>query len=153
MPDTPAEPTSTAQTTARSTASRALLHAGAWTSFPEREVLPGNFRRAVAGREMGLNHIRWVHPTELPEHTHPDAEQAICMLTGRLEFTVSGEVMELRAGDVCVVPRHAVHSGRSLEGEATFVEVFAPLRVENLLGFLGPSMPVPAPSSEQEPPA
>ena len=82
MPDTPAEPTSTAQTTAQSTASGALLHAGAWTSFPEREVLPVNFRRAVAGREMGLNHIRWVHPTELPEHTHPDAEQAIFRKVG-----------------------------------------------------------------------
>ena len=125
-------------------------YAAAWTAFPEREVLPGNFRRAVAGREMGLNQIRWVHPTELPEHTHPDAEQAIVMLSGRLEFTIAGETMELSAGDVCVVPRHAVHSGRSIEGEATFVEVFAPLRVENLLGFLGPSMPAQEPVQQSE---
>jgi mannose-6-phosphate isomerase-like protein (cupin superfamily) len=125
-------------------------YAGAWDAFPEREVLPNNFRRAVAGKEMGLNLIRWVHPTVLPEHTHPDAEQAIVVLTGRLEFTISGTTMELAAGDVCVVPRHAVHGGRSIEGEATFVEVFAPLRVENLLGFLGPSMPVPDPTTSQE---
>lgn len=36
------------------------------------------------------------------------------------------------------------HSGHSLEGEAEFIEIFAPARVENLLGFLaGPTMPTP----------
>jgi mannose-6-phosphate isomerase-like protein (cupin superfamily) len=113
-----------------------------WASLPEREVLPNNFRTAVAGREMGINLIRWVHPTELPPHVHLDAEQALVVTSGRIAFTIGGQAMELGVGDVAVIPRGLEHSGHSLEGEASFVEVFAPLRIENLLGFLGgASMP------------
>jgi mannose-6-phosphate isomerase-like protein (cupin superfamily) len=125
--------------------------ATSWASLPEREVLPNNFRTAVAGREMGVNRIRWVHPTELPPHVHDDAEQCIVLTSGRIAFTIGGHTMELGVGDVAVVPRGIVHSGRSLEGEATFVEVFAPLRIDNLLGFLGgSSMPASMPSGEDQ---
>lgn len=123
--------------------------AAAWSSFPEREVLPNNFRTAVAGREMGLNRIRWVHPTELPMHTHPDAEQAIVMTSGRIAFAIGGQEMELSAGDVAVVPRGVEHGGRSIEGEATFIEVFAPLRLENLFGFLGGASMPDQPAEEE----
>jgi quercetin dioxygenase-like cupin family protein len=115
-----------------------------WSELPEREVLEGNFRTAVTGKEMGLNRIRWVHPTVLPAHTHPENEQAMVVTSGRIAFTVGGEKTVLAAGDVVVIPRGVVHSGHSIEGEATFVEVFAPARVENLVGFLGgSSMPDP----------
>lgn len=119
------------------------VYACSWDSLPEVEGLPNNFRTAVAGREMGVNKIRWVHPTELPPHVHDDAEQSIMMLSGRIAFTIDGAEHTLSAGDVAIVPRGAVHGGHSIEGEAVFIEVFAPLRIENLIGFLGgPSMPV-----------
>jgi quercetin dioxygenase-like cupin family protein len=108
-----------------------------WNDVPETENLKNNFRVAVAGKEMGINRIRWVHPTSLPDHTHDDAEQVIIMLEGEIKFTIDGEQLHLRPGDVTVVPRHAHHSGESIAGEAVFVEVFAPLRIENLFGFLG----------------
>lgn len=118
------------------------MYATAWDELPEVEGLPNNLRTAVAGREMGVNKIRWVHPTELPPHVHDDAEQAIVMLEGRISFTIDGSELTLSAGDVAIIPRSAVHGGHSIEGEAVFVEVFAPLRLENLIGFLGaPSMP------------
>ena len=124
------------------------MYACSWDSLPEVEGLPNNFRTAVAGREMGVNKIRWVHPTELPPHVHEDAEQSIMMLSGRISFTIDGVDHTLSAGDVAIVPRGAVHGGRSIEGEAVFVEVFAPLRIENLVGFLGgPSMPSPGESA------
>ncbi|MEU1981884.1 cupin domain-containing protein [Nocardia sp. NPDC019395] len=113
-----------------------------WSDLPEREVLENNFRTAVAGKEMGLNRIRWVHPTTLPAHNHPDAEQAMVITSGRISFTVAGAETVLEVGDVVVIPRGVEHSGRSIEGEATFLEVFAPARIENLVGFLGgASMP------------
>lgn len=113
-----------------------------WNQVPETENLPNNFRVAVASKEMGINRIRWVHPTSLPNHTHDDAEQAIVMLEGEIKFTINGEQLHLRPGDVTVVPRGAEHSGESISGEAVFIEVFAPLRLENVFGFLGgPGMP------------
>lgn len=118
------------------------MYSCSWSELSETEGLPNNFRRAVAGREMSVNRIRWVHPTELPPHVHDDAEQALIMLEGRIEFTIDDTEMVLAAGDVAVVPRHAVHGGRSIEGEAVFVEVFSPMRLDLLPGFLGgPSMP------------
>ena len=113
------------------------MYAVKWDDLPETEGLPNNFRAAVAGREMGVNRIRWVHPTVLPEHVHDDAEQSIMMLSGEIEFTIDGQQLTLRAGDVAFVPRGALHSGRSIAGEAVFIEVFAPARYENLTGYLG----------------
>ena len=119
-----------------------MAYSTSWDAQPEVEGLPNNFRVAVAGAHMGLNRIRWVHPTVLPEHVHPDHEQANVIIAGRIELTVGGEVLELREGDVAIVPKGTPHSGRSLEAEAVFLEVFSPLRVENLVGALGaPSLP------------
>ncbi|CAN5434943.1 hypothetical protein BH10ACT8_BH10ACT8_19670 [soil metagenome] len=98
---------------------------------------------------MGINLIRWVHPTELPPHVHDDAEQALVVTAGRIAFAVGGVSMELGVGDVAVVPRGIEHSGHSIEGEATFVEVFAPLRIENLLGFLGGASMPATPAGEE----
>ena len=118
------------------------MYACSWSELPETEGLPNNYRRAVAGREMSVNRISWVHPTQLPPHAHDDAEQALMMLSGSIEFTIDDTEMLLSAGDVAIVPRGAVHGGRSIEGEAVFVEVFSPMRIDLLPGFLGgPSMP------------
>lgn len=113
------------------------MHACSWSEVPKVEGLPNNFRQAVAGRELSVNRIRWVHPTVLPAHVHDDAEQAIVMLEGSIEFTIDGTEMTLSAGDVAFVSRGLVHSGRSIAGEAVFIEAFAPLKVDLLPGFLG----------------
>jgi quercetin dioxygenase-like cupin family protein len=125
-----------------------MAYATSWDDQPEVEGLPNNFRVAVAGAQMGLNRIRWVHPTVLPEHSHPDHEQANVVIQGSIEVTIGGETMVLSEGDVAVVPKGTPHSGRSIEGEAVYIEVFAPLRIENLIGALGaPSLP-PAAAEE-----
>lgn len=108
-----------------------------WDSFPEVEVLPNNHRTSVAGLEVSVNRIRWVHPTSTPEHSHDDAEQVILMLSGRIEMTVDGDKFEMAEGDVAVIPKSTHHHGRTLDQDAVFYEVFAPLRVQNLVGFIG----------------
>jgi quercetin dioxygenase-like cupin family protein len=108
-----------------------------WSELPEQVNAPNNFRRAVLGREMGVNLIRWVHPTTLVRHAHNDAEQAVVMVKGSIRLTVGDDEMVLSDGDVVIIPRGVEHSGESIEGEAEFIEVFAPGRAENLPGFLG----------------
>ncbi len=108
-----------------------------WSELPEQVNAPNNFRRAVLGREMGVNLIRWVHPTTLPSHAHNDAEQAMVMVKGTIRLMVGDQDMVLVDGDVVIIPRGVEHSGESIHGEAEFIEVFAPGRVENLPGFLG----------------
>ncbi|WP_166396185.1 cupin domain-containing protein [Rubrobacter marinus] len=108
-----------------------------WGSFPEVEVLPNNHRTSVAGLQVGVNRIRWVHPASTPDHRHDDAEQVILMLSGRMEMTIDGEEYEMAEGDVAVIPKGVSHHGRTLGEDAVFYEVFAPLRVQNLVGFIG----------------
>ncbi len=119
------------------------MYAVNWNDVPETENLPNNFRVAVAGKEMGINRIRWVHPTRLPAHSHDDAEQAVIVIEGSIRFNIGDEQLTLGVGDVAVIPRTVVHSGESIEGTAVFVEIFAPLRLENLYGFLGNSAVAP----------
>lgn len=116
-----------------------------WNQVTETENLPNNFRTALAGKEMGINRIRWVHPTSLPPHVHDDAEQCVIVTEGQIAFTIGGDSFTLGVGDVAVIPRGVEHSGESISAEAVFVEVFTPLRIENLHGFLGESFIAPEP--------
>ena len=111
-----------------------------WDQLPEVEVLPNNYRRSVSGLELGVNSIRWEHPSGTTPHTHPDAEQAILVVDGSMEWLIGGEVVQLEAGSVAVVPRGVEHCGHTTGASARFYEVFAPARIENLVGFLGRSL-------------
>src|SRR5919199_928660 len=68
-----------------------VLYVRRWHDFPEVEVLPNNHRTSIAGLNVGVNRIRWVHPTATPRHSHDDAEQVILMLSGRIEMTIDDQ--------------------------------------------------------------
>ena len=100
-------------------------------------MLPNNFRRSVAGLKTSANRIRLVHPSGTPLHVHETEEQMVFMLEGEMDVEVDGETFRLAAGGVCAIPAGARHCFRSIAGEALFIETFAPMRVQNLVGFLG----------------
>lgn len=113
------------------------MYVRSWDAFPEVEVLPNNHRTSIAGLNVGVNRIRWVHATATPRHSHDDAEQVVLMLSGRIEMTIEDQNFEIKEGDVAVIPQHTPHMGRTMGEDAVFYEVFAPLRVQNLIGFIG----------------
>ena len=113
------------------------MYVRSWDAFPEVEILPNNHRTSIAGLNVGVNRIWWVHPTATPRHSHDDAEQVILMLSGRIEMTIDDQKFEMQEGDVAVIPENTPHTGRTLGDDAVFYEVFAPLRVQNLVGFIG----------------
>jgi quercetin dioxygenase-like cupin family protein len=108
-----------------------------WRDLPEVEVLPNNFRRSVAGLKLGINQIRLVHPSGTPVHRHDAEEQAVMMISGEIDVTIGAETMRVKAGDVCVIPSGTDHRFTTIAGEAVLLEVFGPMRVQNLVGFLG----------------
>jgi len=108
-----------------------------WDKLPEVEVLTNNFRRSAAGLQAGVNRIRLVHPSGTPIHQHDDAEQLVILLSGRLHVTIDGETREMGAGDICVMPIGVPHRFETIEGEVVLIEIFAPMRVQNLVGFVG----------------
>lgn len=113
------------------------MYTAKWSDFDEVEVLPNNFRIAVAGERIGLNQIRWEHPAGFPKHAHPDNEQAILVTEGEIELNIGGEAFRARVGDIVIIPAGVPHSGQSTGQPARFLEVFAPYRVQYLKGFIG----------------
>ena len=114
-----------------------MLYVKKWDDLPETEVLHNNFRVSMAGLKVGINRIRWKHPTGAPKHRHDDAEQVIIVIEGKMKWTIDEEEVILQPGDVAVIPVGINHSGESMGETASFYEVFAPLRVQNLIGFVG----------------
>ena len=114
-----------------------MPYSAKWEDLPEVEVLPNNFRRSGAGLKGSINRIRLVHPSETPLHEHPDEEQSVMMLSGAMDVTIGTDTVRLTAGEVCIIPAGTKHMFRSIEGEALFLETFAPGRIQNLVGFLG----------------
>jgi len=108
-----------------------------WNDLPEVEVLPNNFRKSVAGLQAGVNKLRIEHPCATPRHKHNDAEQTMLIVSGRMTVEIGDESVELKAGDVCVVPMGIEHRFVTIEGVVELFEIFAPMRVQNLIGFLG----------------
>ncbi|MGH3205264.1 MAG: cupin domain-containing protein [Streptosporangiaceae bacterium] len=120
------------------------MYATPWDDLPEVEVLPNNYRRAVSGLEVGINCIRWEHPSGTPSHVHDDAEKAVLVIEGTMEWQISGKTVRLEPGTVAIVPRGVEHSGRTTGGTVRFYEAFAPARIQNLVGFLGQGLLPPA---------
>jgi quercetin dioxygenase-like cupin family protein len=108
-----------------------------WSDLPEVEVLPNNFRRSAAGLKCGVNRLRIVHPSSTPLHQHDDAEQTVLMLSGRMFVHIGNQRQEVGPGDICVLPIGTPHRFETIEGEVELMEVFAPMRVQNLIGFVG----------------
>lgn len=108
-----------------------------WADLPEVEILPNNFRKSAAGLKTGVNRIRIVHPSATPCHQHDDSEQTVLMQRGRMYIHIEAERLEVGPGDICIIPVGTPHSFETIEGEVELVEIFTPMRVQNLVGFVG----------------
>ena len=102
----------------------AVVHdIGAMT--PQR-ISPGLFRRYVNADESNMAIYDLRKGARVPVHEH-DSEQVSYVQQGRLRFVVGGEVHDLRAGKVIVIPARAPHSIEALENSIE-VDFFAPSR-------------------------
>lgn len=113
------------------------MYKTSWDDLVEIEAGPGNYRRAASGLTIGLNRIRWEHPSGVALHRHETAEQAIVCIEGRMEWTVAGEVLTVEAGEILMIPQGVEHGGRTLGVDAAFYEVLSPTLIQTLPGFLG----------------
>lgn len=61
-----------------------------------------------------------------PPHSHPNDEQWIYMLAGRLAFLLGDEVTTVGPGDLVHIPRNTVHGIRLLESPSRFFTCKSP---------------------------
>lgn len=54
--------------------------------------------------------------TDFPDHTHPISKKD-SIISGRFEFTMYGETVVLKPGEMVVVPKDTVHNARVVGNE------------------------------------
>lgn len=102
-----------------------------YASMRAVEAFPGVVRRLLgSGAALSLVEIQIATGHEVPEHTHPH-EQAGQVASGRVRFTIGGQVLELGRGDAYLIPGGVPHHVVALE-PATLTEAFSPVRADFL---------------------
>ena len=100
-----------------------------WEEMEREFVVEGIERRLVTGERMMLAHVYLKRGAVVPLHSHEN-EQLTYILEGALRFWIGGEESEpvdVRAGEVLVIPSHVPHKAEALE-DTLDVDVFSPPR-------------------------
>ncbi len=96
---------------------------------PARELAPGVFARTFWGDKLMVVLVNFDAGAVVPMHSHPH-EQAGLVLEGRLAFDIGGELKELTAGDLYLIPGYVEHTATALGGPARVLDIFHPVREE-----------------------
>ncbi len=92
-----------------------------------RTARPGvNFRTLAFGERTHLTEFRLSKGSVIPEHQHPH-EQTGYLVSGRMKFTIGGEVFDTAPGDGWTIPGGLTHGVEVLE-DCVVIEVFSPAR-------------------------
>ena len=101
-----------------------------WTDVPAEALNPLLTRQFITGAQAMLARIDLKRGAVVPRHSHPN-EQISWITEGVLRFTL-GEAgqertVEVRAGEVLVIPGNLPHGAEALEDTVDF-DLFAPPR-------------------------
>ncbi len=97
-----------------------------WDDLAPEQLNPLLTRQFVSGEKAMLSRIMLKQGCVVPEHAHHN-EQISLIVSGALEFVVSGVAQVVRAGEILVIPPHAPHSATALE-DTENLDLFAPPR-------------------------
>ena len=96
-----------------------------------RQLLEGvDLTTLVHGEKTLMGRFRIAKGAAIPPHSHPH-EQTGIMISGRLQFKVDGQTMDVEPGDSWCLPGGVEHSVQALE-DSVVVEVFSPVREDYL---------------------
>ena len=97
-----------------------------WDEIALEKVTEMISRKIVTGEREMLAQIYLKKGAIVPLHDH-DAEQMTYILQGALKFTVNGEEIIVREGEVLHIPSRVPHQAEALDD--TFdLDVFSPIR-------------------------
>lgn len=100
------------------------------------QIRPDLRGTVIEGTNVTL--VRWVVAPgneATPLHAHAEHEQFTILIAGSVETVVGEEILVLRAGDVCRIPRGAEHGRTKVLGDvdAVLIDVFEPRRQDYLV--------------------
>ena len=100
------------------------------TALPRQLLADIELTTLVHGEKTLMGQFKIAKGGKIPAHSHPH-EQTGIMLSGKLRFTVDGEVVDVEAGDSWCLPGGVEHAAEALE-DVVVIEVFSPVREDYL---------------------
>ncbi len=99
-----------------------------WDDMPRERVTDAIERRIITGPRMMIAHVYLAKGAVVPKHQHEN-EQITYIVDGALRFWIGDErtEMDVRAGEVLVIPSNVPHEAFALE-DTLDVDVFNPPR-------------------------
>jgi len=73
--------------------------------------------QSIAGTGITVGRVQIKPGRSNPRHSHPNCEEVLYLLSGRLEHWVANEQMTLEPGDTLVVPAGVAHYARNVSAE------------------------------------
>ena len=96
-----------------------LEGATSWDDVAEEEVFAGIFKQVIVTGSSTIVRYTYHPGCVFPVHAHPE-EQVTLVHSGQIEFTVGGQEVVLRQGDVAVIPGGTPH-GAHVDGDVVVV--------------------------------
>ena len=103
-----------------------------WNDMEWEAVTDEISRKVITGRNEMVAQIQLKKDAVVPEHSHV-SEQISYVVEGALRFSIGGEELVLRAGELVVIPPNVPHSAVALE-DTLDVDIFSPIRQDWLDG-------------------
>src|SRR5437588_8901957 len=103
-----------------------------WNQMEQEQLNPRVARRAIHGNNLTIARLEIQKDAIVPEHSHVN-EQVSMVERGALKFSIEGQELIVRAGEVLVIPPHAPHGVVALE-DTIVVDMFTPAREDWIRG-------------------
>jgi quercetin dioxygenase-like cupin family protein len=97
-----------------------------WDDVVLETVRDGISRKFIAGDREMVAQITLKRGAIVPEHSH-ESEQLTYVITGALKFTLGGEDVTVRAGELLRIPSWLPHSAEAIE-DCFELDLFSPIR-------------------------
>jgi len=98
------------------------------------ELAPGARARTPYGENVMLSYLELDEGAVIPPHRHPH-EQAGMLLVGRMELTIGEQTRQCEPGEMFIIPPNTLHAAKPLDGPATVLDIFSPVREDYAVLF------------------
>ena len=83
--------------------------------------------KAPFGEHLMLSYLEMEAGAEIPWHQHPH-EQGGILLSGRMQLSIGDETRTVEPGAMYLIPANVRHRAIAIDGPATVLDVFSPIR-------------------------
>ena len=99
-----------------------------WDELAQEKVTEMVSRRVISAGRQTMAQVWFKRGALVARHAH-DSEQVTYVLDGALRWTVDGEDLVVRAGEVVVIPSGAPHQVEALD-DALVISTYSPARTD-----------------------